>query len=103
MAVAVMRAPVRPDVEGDDRAPDLRSLIDHDHAMAAIERSKVIALRPAALAMPDHVAPVVAGDAAVDAQPGAFRNRVDGRVFRAGSGAQIEVRGGDGGGRHGGC
>jgi len=67
-AVPIMAPPISPNIEPDNRKTDLRSLIDHDDAFAAIERSEIIALRPAVLAAPYDVAPIVTRDAALDTQ-----------------------------------
>jgi len=65
-AMAIVVAPVRADAEADHRHVDVSAVVDDQHAAAAIGELQVVAVGPAALAVPADVAPRVAGQATMD-------------------------------------
>ncbi len=86
----VIASPIVADAEGDDADAERGADRQHRHALILIIVEKVVAVDPAAIAFPVHVAPREIVQAAVHVQPGIRRYRGDQGIFRTRAGTKID-------------
>jgi hypothetical protein len=93
----IIAAPVIADAERHDADPQLRAELENGHAPALIVVIQIIAVHPAAVALPVHIAPSPIVETPVHIQESAGRNGHDQGIVGARSGAQVHETLGVGG------
>jgi hypothetical protein len=88
-AAPVVAAPVIADAERHYADAELRSKFQYRHPPAVIVVKQVIAVHPAAIALPIDIAPGPIVETSADIHQHIRRNRRDHRIFRTGTGAQM--------------
>ena len=91
MPAAIMVAPIAADREPDDGDVDLGRIGRHRHVALTVVGFEILGIRPAALAAPAHVTPVILLDTAVNPHMRAVRQGIDHRVLGSGPRAHVQV------------
>jgi hypothetical protein len=88
-AAPVVAAPVIADAERNHADAELRSKFQYRHPPAVVVVKQVIAVHPAAIALPIDIAPGPIVETSADIHQHIRRNRRDHRILRTGTGAQM--------------